>query len=308
MIFVNLLPDIKVEYIRSLRIKRLLVLLSVILITCCIIINSVLYFVTEIQQPAAIREKEGYEEGAETKVVADPAAETDEENQTTADPPAEGEEATSENTSTPATGTPKEIKPANSNEAIIQKIENAEGIQNILTIQSKLDTLPSLREDKIAADRLFADEKAADDLAYLDVLVPAQDEINTIESINFDFVMNSFTITGETKDAKSAVVLFKSIQYAGFKECTLDTIGTRIYPFRVDESTVKSQSSTGNDDPIPYSISGTFSNKLFDDQVDEKYLPLVVPEEFVANPDIFQPDHRCGDPPTGDDRLHPETS
>ncbi len=245
MIFVNLLPDIKVEYIRSLRIKRLLVLLSVILITCCIIINSVLYFVTEIQQPAAIREKEGYVEGEENQVVADTAAETGEENQTPADTAAEGGEATPEDASTQETGEPKEIKPANSNKAIIQKIKNAEGVQNILTIQSKLGALPGLRKDKIAVDRLFADKGVADDLAYLAVLVPGQPDINTIENINFDFVTSSFTIAGKTKDAESALVLSESIKYVGFKECTLDTIGTRIYPFRVNEESTTSSSSTG---------------------------------------------------------------
>lgn len=59
MIFINLLPDIKLEYVRSLRFKRLLVLLSAVLITCCIIIVSVLFFVANIQQPRQIANIEG---------------------------------------------------------------------------------------------------------------------------------------------------------------------------------------------------------------------------------------------------------
>ena len=259
MIFINLLPDIKLEYVRSLRIKRLLVLLSAILITCCIIISSVLFFVTSIQQPVAIKNIEGVE-GVKTADNEDP-----------------------------------------SNKELIAEIKAQEDIQDILTIQNQLKTFPDLRKDRIAANRLFEDG-GTDDLAYLDVLIPkdkdATEDVNTLESVNFDFVANTFTISGKTADEKSAKVIHETIRFIGIEECRLDNLDTRIYPFRVGADINTPPASSENNDPIPFSIMGIFSAKLFDDQFIEKDLALVVPDELVGKARIFQPDHNCGEPPT----------
>ncbi len=267
MIFINLLPDIKLEYARSLRIKRLLVLLSAILITCCIIISSVLYFVTSIQQTATIEEIEGTDEVIETDPNKDP-----------------------------------------NNKALIAEIKAREDIQDILTIQNQLKTLPDLRKDRIAADRLFEDEDEADDLAFLDILIPkdATEDVNVVENITFDFVDNSFVISGKTVDEKSAKVIHETIRFIGIEECRLDNLDTRIYPFRVGADIDTPSASTENNDPISFSIMGTFSAKLFDDRFNEKDLVLVVPDELVGKARIFQPDHNCGEPPTElDKRLDP---
>ena len=258
MIFINLLPDIKLEYVRSLRIKRLLVLLSAILITCCIIISSVLFFVTSIQQPVTIKNIEGVE-GVKTADNEDP-----------------------------------------SNKELIAEIKAREDIQDILTIQNQLKTFPDLRKDRIAVDRLFEDG-GTNDLAYLDVLIPKDasgEEVNTLKSIEFDFIANTFTIAGKTADEKSAKVIHETIRFIGVEECRLDNLDTRIYPFKPGADINTPPASSENDDPIPFSIVGTFSAKLFDDQFNEKALVLVIPDEFVGKARIFQPDHNCGEPPT----------
>ena len=281
MIFINLLPDIKLEYARALRIKRLLVLMSAILITCCIVIVSALFFYAEIQQPRQIARIEGTDTGKKD--------------------PETGETIYS---------------PADSNNAILTEIKRNREISRILTIQNQLNTLPDLREDRIAVDRLFKSAGAGDDdLAYLESLIPSESRFTEdapVEVATFDFEANTFTLTGKTDSSLSALQLEGVIEYIGVKEdCESDNIFTRIYPFRLDSDInipPGSTETTGeNDEPerLSYQLSGIFSEDLFDPGIAADELTLVVPEFNVGNDNIPQPDAKCSLPESNDQRLNP---
>ncbi|MYB40274.1 hypothetical protein F4X86_03370 [Candidatus Saccharibacteria bacterium] len=280
MIFINLLPDIKLEYARALRIKRLLVLMSAVLITCCIIVVSALFFYAEIQQPRQIARIEGTPTGA-----------TD-----------------------PETGEPI-YSPADSNNAILTEIKRNREISRILTIQNQLNTLPGLREDRTAVDRLFRSANGdVDDLAYLESLIPEKSRFTgeaPVEMATFDFEANTFTLSGKTDDSQSALELEGTIEYIGVKDdCETENIFTRIYPFRLDSDIDIPPGSTPtgeNDEPerISYQLSGIFSADLFDPAVKEDELKLVVPAFNVGNDNIPQPDAKCSLPESNDQRLNP---
>ena len=274
MIFINLLPDIKLEYARALRVKRLLVLMSAVLITCCIIVVSVLFFYAEIQQPRQIARIEGTASTVDGQTV---------------------------------------YKPADSNLAILAEIEENKRVGQILTIQQQLNTLPGLREDRVAVDRLFqtasgdADERKKD-LAFLDTLIP---ETSTVESANFDFENNTYTISGKTDTAHSANILYLTVQYIGIGEkCTPKNITSRIYPFRVHGDIEIPASSTlhhqdGELEKLAYQLSGIFSGDLFDPKVDAEDLQLVKPEGDLSNPSVVQPFANCVLPESDSVQLNP---
>lgn len=265
MIFINLLPDVKIEYIRALRIKRLLVLMSVILITCCLLISSIMYFITGYQQKAAISEIEGVPSNKADNIEA--------------------------------TG----------NKKLIEEIQAKKGTDFILTLQDKLVILPKLHDNKTAVDRLFDNDKR-NDLAYLNTLI---DSDSVVESLSFDFVNNTFTLTGKTVDSASASVARDTIEFIGFEECRggdekNSNYNTRIYPFRVTTFNT-ANIAEGNEAQYKnsFTASGRFAPELFERSFDEDDLELIVPNAVTSTDEIPQPEAKCNPNPDENTQFNP---
>ena len=309
MIFINLLPDIKVEFVRALRIKRLLVFLTVVLVLCCIVISSLFYFIVNIQQPATIREIEGVcpEITTTEQPAADPEAEAATEAATEAAPAtAETEEQqTAASTANICPGSSDadiaKALSAESNLGRLNDIRKKEDAQDILTIRKQLETLPTLHKLKIRADRLFHDGET-DDIAYLTLLIPNEggEGGSKIKSAQFNFIDNTFTIEGLAADEKKALEIHATVRFIGYKNCTPENRDTRIYPFRINDEALSGP--VESDVQPSYTITGIFSNQLFDSQIDDKHLRLRVNAEAVDPANLNLPNPPC-QIPSGTDRL-----
>ena len=267
MIFVNLLPNIKQEHARAQNIKRFIVIVSSILIIICVVVTSTLYFIANIQQPDQI----------------DDITKT--------------------------------------NAGLISGLTASQDVEKTLTIQNQLQALPELHVQKRRVDRLFEDPDTPNDLAYLTTLLPTEGSLynsatkklvddtplNTeLSSINFNFVDGKFTISGQILNSLAVNLLFKTIQYVGFEDCTIETRKSRIYPFKPIEPTATPSNIVYEGDPeldqsVPFSITGDFSVKLFSPELEDSDLQLQVPEEYLSKDFSDQPEQSCIDDPSGND-------
>ena len=263
MIFVNLLPDIKQEHARAQNTKRFIVVASSILIIICVVVTSTLYFIANIQQPDQIDDI--------TKTNAD----------------------------------------------LVSSFTASQDVEKTLTIQNQLQTLPELHAQKREVDRLFEDPDTPNDLAYLTTLLPKNGDLydsgqeklvytdlNTeLSSINFNFVDGKFTIDGAILNSLAVNLLWKTIQYVGFEDCTIENRTTRIYPFKPIQPTATPSNIVYEGDPeldqsVPFSISGDFSVDLFSPELEDSDLQLHVPEEYLSKDFSDQPDQNCIDDPS----------
>ena len=276
MIFINLLPDIKMEFVRGQRVMRLLVLLAVILIICCVVVSSLFYYIVNIQQPATIKDIEGAKAAPAAPAAGeDAAAETDNAAAQAAAQAAEAAKAAA-----PATVQADE----SSNLGRIAAIQSRQDIRKILTIQNQLRALPSLHAQKTRPDRLFTDN-TADDVAYLPLLIP-EGSGGRIQGADFDFVANTFTITGSVEATEHAATfnalrIEATVRYIGYDPCTEENRESRIYPFRIGED-VLGGNLGGDEESVGFTLTGVFSPELFDRSVsDSHFQKFQVPEEAV---------------------------
>ena len=298
MIFINLLPNIKLDFVRTQRIRRLLVLLSIVIILCCFVISSFLFFVVEIQQPATINKREGClpSETASTDTDEDGADAGTEEA---------GAEAGAEEVAVAQKGvecTAEDLDP-DSNRGILKEIKSNEEGNTILTIQNQLQTLPDLHKLKTRPDRLFGDPDDSDDIAYLSLLVP--EERGAIKMAEFDFETHNFTITGSSKDVSKALSVHANIRFMGYEECHQDKSNrnTRVYPFRINDEPIGDDIGT-DQDSITFTIKGVFSKQLFDREFSDEDLKEIgkVPDDAVDPAKLRDPNHPCK-LPAGEDRI-----
>ena len=308
MIFINLLPDIKVEFVRALRIKRLLVFLMVVLVLCCIVISSLFYFIVNIQQPATIREIEGVCPKSKSTMTEQPAADPEAEAATEAAPAAAEteEQQASTNTGSICPGSSDadiaESLSAESNLGRLNDIRKKEDAQDILTIRKQLETLPTLHQLKIRTDRLFHDGEP-DDIAYLTLLIPnegSDERGSQIKSAQFNFIDNTFTIEGLAADERKALEIHATVRFIGYENCEPDNRDTRIYPFRINDEALAG--AVESDVRPAYTIKGIFSNQLFSGQIDDKHLRLRVNAEAVDPANLNLPNPPC-QIPSGIERL-----
>ena len=296
MIFINLLPDIKLEFVRGQRVMRLLVLLAVILITCCVVVGSLFYYIVNIQQPATIKDIEGAKPEAAATTTDDDAT----------DDAATDAAAATDQTTEVAVPNTAQADPS-SNLGQIAAIQSRKDIRKILTIQNQLRTLPSLHAQKTRPDRLFVDN-VADDVAYLPLLIP-EGSGGKIQSVTFDFVQNTFTITGtvagtENNASVNALKIEATVEYMGYEPCTEDNRESRIYPFRTSGDVLPG-SLGEEEEEVAFTLNGVFSPELFDRSIsDQHFQKFQVPEEAVDDAATGQTDHNCLLPADDTSRLN----
>ena len=297
MIFINLLPNIKLDFVRAQRVRRLLVLLSVVIVLCCFVISSFLFFVVEIQQPATIAQIEGV--CLESQKVTPSATEQD---GTDAGNEGDGQDdqAASGNSTVSSCGADSD-----SNLGILAEIRSNEEGNTILTIQNQLQTLPNLHQLKTRPDRLFRESGRSNDIAYLPLMVPK--ERGTIKTAEFNFETHKFTITGYSKDTLNALSVHATIRFVGYKEC-LDSQNesnrnSRIYPFRINDEPITGDIGT-DQDVVIFNIEGVFSKQLFDRKISDEDLITLgeVPQDAVDPAKLQEADHPCK-LPSGEENI-----
>lgn len=156
----------------------------------------------------------------------------------------------------------------------------------ILDLKYKVEIVSVLHEYKTEPERLFV---RSDREAFLDTLVP---DPSFVSEASFNFDESSFTLSGHTTDLRTAEILEKTIQYAGFEDCTLTNKATRRYPFQLTAPLGFNEPSQSSEQAT-YDVSGRFAGKLFDSQVSEKKLDIKIPRGDADNPSVVQPGARC---------------
>ena len=108
----------------------------------------------------------------------------------------------------------------------------------------------------------------------------------------------TFTIDGTILNSQATNLLWKTIQYVGFEDCTIKNRTTRIYPFKPTQpvatpSNIVYDNDEGLIPSIPFSITGKFSVELFSPEFEDSDLQLQVPEEYLSKDFSDQPDQNC---------------
>ena len=233
MIFINLLPDIKVEHLKMLRLRRVLVSVAIIVFAVCAALCTLVY------------------------VIAATRLDTMKKYQTSNDEKV--------------------------NAALVQ-----EDVAKILNLKYKVDIVKALHDYKTDPERLFVGPK------YLEKILPEESSI--YDKVDFNFVNNEFTITGFTEDYDTTRDLEKTIQYAGYENCTQDNYYSRLYLFKIDSSEPVGYKESSDETGLgSYTATGQFATALFDSQRAQKDLALVIPNIIASDDHIIQPEAVCYD-------------
>ena len=205
MIQFNLLPEVKKQYIKAKRLKRLIMSISTIAIVASLSIVFLLFGVVQFSQKNNISDL------------------------------------------------------TNDIEAEVSKLQEIEDLDKILTIQSQLETLPQLHEEKPETSRLFT---------YLNQVTPVEVKIG---EVNLDIINSTMEITG-TGDSLAAVN-----KYA-------DTLKFVEYSTGEDEDRFKPFSQVITDlnrdaERASYTITLEYDPLIFDNKLD---VTMIVPEQVTT--------------------------
>jgi Tfp pilus assembly protein PilN len=209
----NLLPSVKVEYLKAQRQKHLVILLSTVLsiaaVSVFILLLSIVY-------------------GVQKKSLSDLNTKINSES--------------SELTST-------------------------QGLNQILTIQNQLKSLPTLDSSKAVSSRLYG---------YLSQITPAA---ASISGVNADFTQNTMTISGNADSFTTINTFADTLKFATY---TIKGQSGQTKAF----SNVLLSGFTSNGTSATYSLSFSFNPVLFDAN---QTVTLVVPNIITTRSEIDQP-------------------
>ena len=225
MLFVNLLPKIKIEFIRIKKIKRFLSGMLIIVAPLCIAIVGLLYYQVNISNPQQIKDLDDETSQVIGTIKSLAASVIDSDEQDDSDKP-------------------------------------DLGFDKIITIRNQLEALGDLHKLKPEVERLFSFHQ----LHYLDSLIP--EDLGTYEQVNFNFLDETFSITGQTYSLSTGIQLRDSLLYIGLKEgCTLENRDTRGYPITLTSFPSLRAAVRNTDDALAlnYSITGSFASENPDD-------------------------------------------
>lgn len=214
MIQFNLLPDIKMQYIKARRREHLVILVSTVAIIASLVLLTLLITTTDVVQK--------HELSSTRNTVSQEASE----------------------------------------------LENTPNLDEMLTVQSQLNTLPGLHNDKAAVPRLFT---------YLTELTPTN---ATISTLSVDFTANNITVAGLADSLATVNQFTDTLKFTGY---TLQgQAGTRPAFSKV----VLSNFSDSSTDGASYTITADFDPALFK-QLDN--VKLTVPGIINTRSEVAQP-------------------
>lgn len=211
MVQFNLLPDIKKEYIKAKRTKRLIISVASLVTVASLVVTGLLFSFVQFGQKSNISDL------------------TDD---------------------------------INAERAAIESIEN---LDEILTIQNQLRTLPELHQQKPETSRIFE---------YLVRVTPEQVKI---QEVTLDFASSTLEIAGAADTIADINQYVDTLKFATYKTEDIDD-GK---PF----TDVVSDLSRSND-TASYNITMVFDPILFDNTVD---VTIVVPEQVTTRSVVGKP-------------------
>jgi Tfp pilus assembly protein PilN len=214
MIQFNLLPDIKMQYIKARRQEHLVILVSTVAIIASLVVLILLVITSDVVQKHELS-------SARSKVAA----------------------ATSE-------------------------LENTPNLDQMLTVQSQLNALPKLHDDKAAVPRLFT---------YLTQLTPTK---ATISTLDVDYTTDSITVSGSADSLATVNQFTDTLKFTNYT--IQGQSGTRPAFSKVVLSSFTDSSQNG----ASYTITASFDPALFE-QLDN--VKLTVPGIINTRSEVAQP-------------------
>ncbi|HEY1645610.1 MAG TPA: hypothetical protein VGF75_04490 [Candidatus Saccharimonadales bacterium] len=219
MIEFNLLPDVKIQFLRTKALEHLVVTLSFIVGAVSLTVFILLLVFVDVVQKVKL-------DNLNTEI----------------------------NTST-------------------SQLSSNKNLNQILTVQKQLETLPQLEQQTPTASRLFG---------YLTQLTPAS---ATISDLNVSFTANTVSITGAADSLATVNTFVDTLKYATYNNVTDKTEGTKAFNTVVLASFgYSTQNSTS--EPAQYTITGNFDPTLFNSSDN---ISLIVPSETTTRSIINQP-------------------
>lgn len=214
MIQFNLLPDIKMQYIKARRQEHIVILVSAVAIIVSVAVTTLLIVTSDVVQKHEL---------------------SDIRNQVT------------QKTS---------------------RVESTPNLNEMLTVQSQLNALPSLHNAKSAVPRLFT---------YLTQLTPTK---ATISTLDVDYTQNTITVTGSADSLATVNQFTDTLKFTGY---TLQgQPGTHPAFSQVVLSSFSDSSQSGAN----YTITANFDPVLFN-QLDN--VKLTVPGIINTRSEVAQP-------------------
>jgi Tfp pilus assembly protein PilN len=213
MIQLNLLPDVKLEYIKTQRLKRTIVSVSVIASAAALFVFLFLVLTVDVWQKKTISDLSG------------------------------------------------DIKTQSS------KLQNTPNLNKILTIQSQLNSLDNLHNDKPVAIRL------------MDFIGQVTPSTATISDLKADYTENTLTITGNAPTLDAVNTFVDGLKFTDF---TTDNGGESKKAFSNVVLTQFSRDAT----KATYTISLSFDAAIFDSN---NNVTLSVPNKITTRSIIEQP-------------------
>lgn len=221
MVEFNLLPDVKIQYLKTKRIEYLVIALSIIVGGLSLVVFVLLFLFVDVGQ----------------KVKLDDL--TSQINSYTA------------------------------------QLSSNKSLNQILTVQHQLETIPSLENQSPTVSRLFG---------YLAQVVPVN---VTISSLNLTFATNNMTITGGADSLDTVNQFVDTLKYTKFNDVTDNSKNNIAFSSVVLSSFNYSNSSGGSNAPAAqYSITLNFNPLLFNSA---DTINLVVPTEITTRSILNQP-------------------
>jgi len=219
MIEFNLLPDVKMEYLRTKRTQHLVITLSVIVGAVSVGVFVLLFLFVDVGQKVRISQLNG------------------------------------------------QISASTS------QLSSNKNLNQILTVQNQLETLPSLESKSPTTSRMFG---------YISQVMPPN---TTISSLSINFTTNTVTMTGAADSLATVNTLVDTLKYTTYSNATTKTNNTPAFSAVVLSSFSYSNSAT-NGNAAQYSIAFSFDPALFNSSDD---ITLVVPSETTTRSILNQP-------------------
>jgi Tfp pilus assembly protein PilN len=224
MLEFNLLPDVKLNYLRTKRLEHLVIFVSFIVGAASIAVFILLFLFVDVAQKVSL-------DNLTTQINTDSS-----------------------------------------------KLSSNKNLNQMLTVQNQLQSLPSIENQSPTTSRLFG---------FITQLTPVN---ATISDLTISFTpTNTVTITGGADSLTTVNTFVDTLKYATYNNSTDNTTGTSAFNTVVLSSFNYSNSASSGGDaasPAQYTISFNFDPTLFD-AADN--ISLVVPSETTTRSIINQP-------------------
>lgn len=216
MVQLNLLPDIKQEFVKARRLKRLVMAVSIVATAIALIVFIVLLLMVDIVQKTNLSNID--------KDIATYSA----------------------------------------------KLKATPDLNQILTVQNQLNSLPALNAQKPATSRLFG---------YINQLTPAK--VN-ITSLNIDYKLYKITISGTADTADTINTFVDTLKFTSYNAQASNSVKSTAKAFSNVVLTAFSRNTT----QAVYTIDFTFDPLIFDNT---NTVTLTVPNIISTRSEVNQP-------------------